>query len=118
MEQEVEVTDPVCGMSFDAAEADGSLEHDGRMYYFCNPGCLAKFKADPEKYLSKAPKAAGRGPQTADRGAPAAASCCSHGAHEPAPAASSTRVVDPVCGMSVSVQSPHSAVHEGQDFFF
>jgi Cu+-exporting ATPase len=93
--------DPVCGMTVDPTTAAGEYAYKGTTYYFCNPGCLAKFKADPEKYLSKAPQAADHGPQTADPGAPAAASCCSHGAHDPAPAASSARVVDPVCGMTI-----------------
>jgi Cu+-exporting ATPase len=78
--------DPVCGMTVDPNQAAGEYAWQGTTYYFCNPGCLAKFKADPEKYLSKAPQAAGHGPQTADGGAPAAASCCSHGAQAPAPA--------------------------------
>src|SRR5262249_7472982 len=25
--------------------------HDGRTYYFCNPRCLARFTAEPERYL-------------------------------------------------------------------
>jgi len=31
-------------------------QHDGRTYYFCSGGCLAKFVADPAKYLSPSPK--------------------------------------------------------------
>ncbi|HXG56370.1 MAG TPA: YHS domain-containing protein, partial [Vicinamibacterales bacterium] len=45
------VTDPVCGMTIDPAKAAGRHEHAGTTYYFCNPGCLAKFTADPGKYL-------------------------------------------------------------------
>jgi len=26
--------------------------HDGQTYYFCHPGCLTKFRNDPNKYLS------------------------------------------------------------------
>ena len=48
------VTDPVCGMHIDPATAAGQWEHNGTRYYFCNPGCLQKFKADPEKYLQAA----------------------------------------------------------------
>jgi Cu+-exporting ATPase len=43
--------DPVCGMSVDEAKAAGSAEHQGRSYYFCGKGCLAKFQADPDRYL-------------------------------------------------------------------
>lgn len=28
-------------------------EYEGKTYYFCCPGCDAKFKADPKKYLGK-----------------------------------------------------------------
>ena len=44
--------DPVCGMTVDPARAAGQFEHDGTTYYFCSKGCLAKFAADPQKYLS------------------------------------------------------------------
>ena len=43
--------DPVCGMTVDPQTAAGSAEHNGRTYYFCNPRCREKFKADPESYL-------------------------------------------------------------------
>jgi Cu+-exporting ATPase len=45
------VTDPVCGMHIDPATAAGHSDYKGNRYYFCNPGCLAKFQADPEKYV-------------------------------------------------------------------
>jgi Cu+-exporting ATPase len=42
--------DPVCGMT---VKPDTPLrhEHNGKTYLFCNPKCLAKFSAAPEKYL-------------------------------------------------------------------
>ena len=43
--------DPVCGMTVDPAHAAGSSEYGGTTYYFCNPGCKAKFDAKPEAYL-------------------------------------------------------------------
>jgi P-type Cu+ transporter len=43
--------DPVCGMTVDPTRAAGSYEYDGQTYYFCNPGCLRRFKADPEEFL-------------------------------------------------------------------
>src|SRR5437773_11953987 len=39
-------------MTVDPARAAGQFEHDGTTYYFCSKGCLAKFAADPQKYLS------------------------------------------------------------------
>ena len=32
------------------------VEHKGRKVYFCCGGCEGKFKADPEKYISKLPQ--------------------------------------------------------------
>ena len=46
------VRDPVCGMTVDPQRAAGSVVHQGQTYYFCSSGCVAKFQADPEKYLS------------------------------------------------------------------
>ena len=46
--------DPVCGMTVDPATAAGHVDHDGTTYYFCSKGCVAKFSADPKKYLSGA----------------------------------------------------------------
>jgi P-type Cu+ transporter len=42
--------DPVCGMT---VSPDTKLRHvhGDKTYLFCNPKCLAKFSADPDKYL-------------------------------------------------------------------
>ena len=45
-------TDVVCGMRVDPAKAAGSVVHAGEMYYFCSKGCLERFRADPDRYLS------------------------------------------------------------------
>jgi uncharacterized membrane protein YraQ (UPF0718 family)/YHS domain-containing protein len=44
--------DPVCGMSVDPNQAL-SLDHEGTRYYFCGPGCRARFEADPERYAAR-----------------------------------------------------------------
>jgi Cu+-exporting ATPase len=46
--------DPVCGMT---VSPDTKLRHvhEGKTYLFCNPKCLAKFQATPEKYLNPQP---------------------------------------------------------------
>ena len=41
-------------MSVDPARAAGHVEHKGTTYFFCSKGCVAKFSADPDKYLSGA----------------------------------------------------------------
>ena len=50
--------DPVCGMSVDPAKTAHVATHAGAHHYFCSAGCLAKFSADPERYLTDAPRAA------------------------------------------------------------
>jgi Cu+-exporting ATPase len=52
------VRDPVCGMLVDPHTTQHRHLHEGRTYYFCSGGCLAKFKADPAKYLDKATQSA------------------------------------------------------------
>jgi Cu+-exporting ATPase len=47
--------DPVCGMTVNPATAAGSFSYQGTTYYFCCQGCLAKFRADPARYLAPAP---------------------------------------------------------------
>ena len=49
------VEDPVCHMKVDPAKARAKVEHRGKTYYFCCPGCAQRFQAEPERYL--APKA-------------------------------------------------------------
>ena len=45
--------DPVCKMLVRPETAAGEYEHNGITYYFCNPGCKAKFASDPESFLSE-----------------------------------------------------------------
>jgi Cu+-exporting ATPase len=47
--------DPVCGMTVDPATARGSFAYQGTTYYFCTPGCLQKFQAEPQRYLQQGP---------------------------------------------------------------
>jgi len=42
--------DPVCGMTV-TEQSPHHAEHEGRPYYFCSTKCLAKFSAEPQKYL-------------------------------------------------------------------
>ncbi len=48
--------DPVCGMKVAPARAAGRFDYAGKTYSFCSPGCLAKFQADPERYLAPGAK--------------------------------------------------------------
>ena len=47
--------DPICGMTVDPAKAAGQYDHKGTTYYFCGTSCLERFRADPERALSKKP---------------------------------------------------------------
>jgi P-type Cu+ transporter len=61
--------DPVCGMTVDPARAAGQYDYQGTRYYFCNPSCLARFKAAPESYLAQARRPpAHREPEAAPAG--------------------------------------------------
>jgi Cu+-exporting ATPase len=53
-------TDPVCGMTVKTADARHKAAHDGHAFYFCSPRCLARFTAEPLRYLkpTAAPQAA------------------------------------------------------------
>ena len=43
--------DPVCGMKVKTATATNTTLHAGHTYCFCNPKCLVKFTAEPDRYL-------------------------------------------------------------------
>lgn len=81
--------DPVCGMSVNPERAAGSSAYQGKTYFFCSQGCVAKFQADPEKYL--------------------------HPSAKPAPMTS----IDPVCGMNVDPEhAAGTASYEGKTYSF
>jgi YHS domain-containing protein len=45
--------DPVCGMEVDEKSAPATLEYQGKIYYFCSPGCKAAFTKNPDRYLGR-----------------------------------------------------------------
>lgn len=51
---EVRERDPVCGMELAAASAAAERTFQGRRYYFCSLGCVAKFDAAPQAFREKA----------------------------------------------------------------
>lgn len=44
--------DPVCGMTVNPQSAAGTSSYKGQTYHFCSKSCVAKFEANPEKYLN------------------------------------------------------------------
>ena len=49
---DIVLTDPVCGMTVDAAHARHLAEHDGIVYAFCSIGCRTRFIKEPATFLS------------------------------------------------------------------
>ena len=51
VEQEPETLfDVVCGMEFNAANAEYRSDYKDGAYYFCSESCKDHFDSDPEKY--------------------------------------------------------------------
>jgi Cu+-exporting ATPase len=104
------VRDLVCGMMVDPERAAGALDYHGKKYHFCSKGCVAKFEADPDKYLDPNYKPGGmaHGPVTIQ-----AAPLAQIGAVAP------TLVRDPVCGMNVNPEKAAGTVdHDGKKYHF
>ena len=96
-------TDPVCGMSVDPATARGKVEHGGKTYYFCCPGCATRFQAEPEKYLHNKP------------GAQVVSISAAAPKHTPV----AQTVKDPVCGMRVDPAHAAGQIeHAGTTYSF
>lgn len=51
----VKVTDPVCGMAFEAEKAAGKREYQGTTFYFCSDSCRKRFDSEPSRYATQAP---------------------------------------------------------------
>src|SRR4051812_46152387 len=84
-------TDPVCGMKVDSSQVRGKAKYHGESYFFCSPGCMHKFTADPAKYVPANGEPAGAATQAARK----------------------KPERDPVCGMSVD--PAHAAASAGHD---
>jgi Cu+-exporting ATPase len=94
--------DPVCGMMVEPAKAAGQHEYKGTLYYFCNPSCLARFKAEPEKFLAPGFRPMGMGGMGLVRlGGPRLAVHPSQAAVVPRPALA-VRYLCPMCAGVVS----------------
>src|SRR3954462_6250817 len=44
--------DPVCHMNVLPATAAGKYDYQGKTYYFCNPRCLERFRANPSQFVA------------------------------------------------------------------
>ena len=98
--------DPVCGMSVPDT-SEHHCTHEGTDYYFCCDGCKTSFVADPKRYLEKAAPE----PMPAMRFSAGIQLTGS----DSSPVA---KLLDPVCGMTVTEASEHHYVYQGQDYYF
>ena len=103
------VRDPVCGMSVDPATATEHVEYMGTPYYFCSAGCRSKFEKDPARYTAQVVEVAHAG----------------HLSHSLVTAAvpggelENQSAIDPVCGMSVDVESAeYRSFQKGETYYF
>lgn len=55
----MKVTDPVCGMSIESAEAVAQIQHEATSYYFCSTHCRDEFKQSPQRYTGGKAKTQG-----------------------------------------------------------
>ncbi|HEY6146649.1 MAG TPA: heavy metal translocating P-type ATPase [Thermoanaerobaculia bacterium] len=106
--------DPVCGMSVDPARAPARRTFRGQDYFFCAPGCAAKFDTDPAGYAAgrKRPE-----PMSAPRYVPAKGSLPLFAGSAPAAAAAAApsrsrtarSAADSTERMSLAVEGMHCA---------
>jgi P-type Cu+ transporter len=118
-----EYRDLVCGMVTTDPDKYIKYAYQGETYYFCNPRCLEKFKADPRKYIDMAQKAtsspfAMMGMKTPEP----PKSCCSSGhvpAKEAGQGARAKEYRDPVCGMVTTDPNAYiKYVYQGETYYF
>jgi len=119
--------DPVCGMTV-AEDSPHVYEHQSVRYLFCCSGCLKKFAANPEAYLSSEKQASAccskpkteigdASSQAKEGSAVVTSKGCGCGS-KPVSDAEKTIFIDPVCGMTVTdLTKPHTE-WQGQDYYF
>ena len=51
----IDVGNKICPVTGETIQADtkATYEYNGKIYNFCCPMCIPKFKQDPEKYIKK-----------------------------------------------------------------
>lgn len=119
--------DPVCGMTV-AEDSPHVYEHQSVRYLFCCSGCLKKFAANPEAYLSSEKQAStccskpktdisDASSQVKEESAVVTSKGCGCGS-KPVSDAEKTIFIDPVCGMTVTDLTKSHTEWQGQDYYF
>jgi Cu+-exporting ATPase len=100
--------DPICGMTVDPAKAAGSYDYKGTTYYFCGTSCLERFRADPDRALSRKSLTMVAEPSTTSSRKPL-----------PMMMPASKNEIDPVCGMTVQPSTAAGRYeHQGKTYYF
>ncbi|MBH0189728.1 MAG: HAD-IC family P-type ATPase, partial [Nitrospira sp.] len=100
--------DPICGMTVSPDTAAGRYDYNGETYYFCALTCLERFRADPERVLSKKPLNPVAMPSAVSTRKPL-----------PMMMPVLKGEIDPVCGMTVQpVSAAGSHEFQGKTYYF
>jgi len=97
--------DVVCGMQVEIEHAPAKADHHQTRYYFCSDRCQTRFLADPQQFTH--PGGTVTGHDTTEHRMP------------DAPNEDSATAVDPVCGMTIDIQTA-AAQHSyaGREYYF
>ena len=107
------VKDPVCQMDVQPEKSAGTVDHQGKTYYFCSRHCADKFRAQPEQYLTPLP--ATPAPLISIGGSRSPVSLVTIGA----PAHPVAVAIDPVCGMRVDpARAAAKFEYRGSTYYF
>ena len=98
------IIDPVCGIQVDKSTAH-QLRYQGILYYFCSPSCQEKFNLQPNNYIKTRAIAIKSGSSETP-------------AIELNSSSDTAKLIDPVCGMTVSDTSPHQVIHAEKTYYF
>ncbi len=88
------------------ADAPLAFDHGGITWRFCNPKCLTRFQQEPARYATAPTPDESPMRELPILGSP------------PVPDAPGKTVVDPVCGMAVSADTPLKHEHAGETYRF
>jgi Cu+-exporting ATPase len=100
--------DPICGMTVSPDKAAGRYDYKGETYYFCAVSCLERFRADPDRALSRKPLTLVAVPSAPPSRKPL-----------PMMMPVSKSEIDPVCGMTVQPSiAAGSYEYQGKTHYF
>lgn len=109
--------DPICGMKVSPETAAGSLNNEGKTYYFCSKGCLQKFINQTNGSQNLTMPSAGGFVQLSRKKTTADAAATVR--HREMVATPEGEFIDPVCGMSVAPDTAAGKfVYQNETYYF